>query len=78
MIRKTAIVHALREAFPADFQGMYDGAEMGIEVPAGAEDPVEPTAAEEPEEAEAVEVEDAGSVHVDDDGEDREYEMREF
>lgn len=78
MIRKTAIVHALREAFPADFQGMYDGAEMGIEVPAGAEDPVEPTAAEEPEEAEAVEVEDAGNAHVDDGSEEREYEMREF
>lgn len=29
MIRKVAIVHALREAFPDDFQGLYDEAEMG-------------------------------------------------
>lgn len=29
MIRKVAIVHALREAFPDDFQGLYDAAEMG-------------------------------------------------
>ena len=78
MIRKTAIVHALREAFPADFQGMYDGAEMGIEVPADAEDPIEPTAAEEPDEAETVDVEDAGGVNGDDGGEEPEYEMREF
>lgn len=28
MIRKVAIVHALREAFPTDFQGLYDSAEM--------------------------------------------------
>ena len=28
MIRKVAIVHALREAFPAEFQGMYDESEM--------------------------------------------------
>ena len=58
--------------------GMYDGAEMGIEVPAGAEDPIEPTAVEAPEEAEAVDVEDAGGVHADDGGEEPEYEMREF
>lgn len=35
MIRKVALVHALREAFPADFAGLYDSAEMGIEEPAG-------------------------------------------
>lgn len=29
MIRKVAIVHALREAFPDDFAGLYDEAEMG-------------------------------------------------
>lgn len=35
MLRKVAIVHALREAFPDDFQGLYDEAEMGnLEPPA--------------------------------------------
>lgn len=33
MIRKVAIVHALREAFPDEFQGMYDASEMGVEEP---------------------------------------------
>ncbi len=28
MIRKVAVVHALREAFPLDFTGMYDASEM--------------------------------------------------
>lgn len=28
MIRKVALVQALREAFPADFQGLYDASEM--------------------------------------------------
>lgn len=31
MIRKVALVQALREAFPSDFSGMYDQAEMGID-----------------------------------------------
>ena len=31
MIRKVALVQALREAFPDDFAGMYDAAEMGVE-----------------------------------------------
>lgn len=31
MIRKVAMVHALREAFPDEFQGLYDAAEMGVE-----------------------------------------------
>lgn len=31
MIRKIAIVQALREAFPKQFQGMYDQSEMGVE-----------------------------------------------
>ena len=30
MIRKTAIVHALREAFPDEFGGLYDAVEMGV------------------------------------------------
>ena len=29
MIRKVALVHALREAFPEDFQGLYSPEEMG-------------------------------------------------
>ena len=32
MIRKVAIVSALRDAFPEDFQGMYDSAEMPVDV----------------------------------------------
>ena len=31
MIRKVAIVQALREAFPAQFQGMYDQSEMDVD-----------------------------------------------
>jgi phage recombination protein Bet len=31
MIRKVAIVAALRDSFPSDFQGMYDAAEMPID-----------------------------------------------
>lgn len=31
MIRKVAIVQALREAFPDKFQGMYDQSEMGVD-----------------------------------------------
>lgn len=31
MIRKVAICHALREAFPADFQGLYGEEEMGVD-----------------------------------------------
>lgn len=30
MIRKVALVQALRECFPNDFQGLYDSAEMGV------------------------------------------------
>ena len=30
MIRKVALVQALREAFPEDFQGLYDSSEMGV------------------------------------------------
>ena len=33
MIRKVALVHALREAFPDDFVGLYDSAEMNVEIP---------------------------------------------
>jgi phage recombination protein Bet len=31
MIRKVAVVHALREAFPSVFSGLYDKSEMGVE-----------------------------------------------
>ena len=31
MIRKVAIVHALREAFPESLQGLYDASEMGVD-----------------------------------------------
>lgn len=34
-IRKVAYVHAHREAFPEEFSGLYDSAEMGVEVPSG-------------------------------------------
>ena len=33
MIRKVALVQALREAFPDDFQGLYDSSEMGMDLP---------------------------------------------
>lgn len=47
MLRKVAVVHALREAFPDLFAGLYESAEMGIEEPIEQEvievenDPVE-------------------------------------
>lgn len=31
MIRKVALVQALREAFPEDLQGLYDSSEMGVD-----------------------------------------------
>ena len=33
MIRKVALVQALREAFPSSFVGLYDSSEMGAELP---------------------------------------------
>ncbi len=47
MLRKVAVVHALREAFPDLFAGLYESTEMGIEEPTEQEvieienDPVE-------------------------------------
>lgn len=39
MIRKVALCHALREAFPDDFQGLYGEEEMGADIPGdGAEE----------------------------------------
>lgn len=37
MLRKVALVHALREAFPESFAGLYDSAEMGVETNEGGE-----------------------------------------
>lgn len=42
MIRKVAMVHALREAFPDEFQGMYDAAEMGVDDEPQDEQPEQP------------------------------------
>lgn len=42
MIRKVAMVHALREAFPDEFQGMYDAAEMGVDDQEPPEQPEQP------------------------------------
>ena len=33
MLRKVALVHVLREAFPDEFGGCYDAAEMGVDAP---------------------------------------------
>lgn len=55
MIRKVAMVHALREAFPEEFQGLYDECEMGeaVVAPAEAKAPAQPEPAYEVEEYEA-------------------------
>lgn len=64
MIRKVAMVHALREAFPEDFGGMYDSSEMGVQ--------------EQPADAYLVEAEDAepwdGDPRPCDGGEEAAYE----
>lgn len=46
MIRKVALVQALREAFPEDFQGLYDSAEMQLDADALPDKPVEMAAPE--------------------------------
>ena len=57
MIRKVAVVHALREAFPDDLGGLYDAVEMGVacdaqEVACEVEDvPDDPEPAEDPRKA---------------------------
>lgn len=63
MIRKVALVHALREAFPEDFAGLYESAEMGVEEPR-LEEPTAPAQpAEAPQEPPIdVEPQDAGSA----------------
>lgn len=61
MIRKVALVHCLREAFPDDFQGLYAAEEMGRvgEVEQGQNVPANAATAPETIEAEAVVIEDA-------------------
>ncbi len=62
MIRKVAMVHALREAFPDEFQGLYDESEMRIgdeEQPnTEPEKPAEPEQHAQPIEVEAEVIED--------------------
>ena len=41
MIRKTALVTSLREAFPDDLGGLYDSSEMGVEIDESAMAPVD-------------------------------------
>ena len=47
MIRKVALVQALREAFPEDLQGMYEQDEMSIESPELNEMPIDMNAIQE-------------------------------
>ena len=49
MARKTAIVHALREAFPDEFSGLYDSAEMGVDEPQQQPGTVPQEALQEPQ-----------------------------
>jgi phage recombination protein Bet len=56
MIRKVAIVHALREAFPDELSQLYDAAEMGVEPQERRQDAAagaEPAVVEAPEAYEA-------------------------
>lgn len=43
MIRKVALVQALREAFPENFAGLYDSSEMQVDADSVPEDPVDVT-----------------------------------
>jgi len=48
MIRKVALVQALREAFPEDFAGLYSAEETGVDISALDDAPVNPDAPEPP------------------------------
>lgn len=48
MIRKVALVQALREAFPEDFQGLYSSEEMGVDEPVYEEQIKAPAETPEP------------------------------
>ena len=52
MIRKVALVQALREAMPQEFQGMYSPEEMPIDVSALSQEPVQMPKQETPQEEE--------------------------
>ena len=67
MIEKVAIVKALRTAFPATFSGLYDQAEMGIDLSADMEPTVDGGEAvdAEPLEAEDDELEDGVIIESD-------------
>lgn len=49
MIRKVALVHALREAFPDDFQGLYSAEEMAQNQPEKPREPISQPIEVEPE-----------------------------
>ncbi len=40
MIRKVALVHALREAFPEDFEGLYSPEEMAVDTSVLSDEPI--------------------------------------
>lgn len=48
MIRKVALVQALREAFPSSFAGLYDAAEMGVDADTLPNNVIDSTAVEVP------------------------------
>ncbi len=62
MIRKVAMVHALRDAFPEDFQGLYDASEMGVIEDAPEQPAQQPTQQAEPVEVEAEVIEDGTAL----------------
>ena len=70
MIRKVAIVHALREAFPDEFQGMYDAAEMGVEEPRQSEPALEVEADDQQPDYNHREPAPEQAAYIEDDGED--------
>ena len=49
MIRKVALVQALREAFPEAFSGMYDASEMGVDDSILDAEPVDPQSDPQPQ-----------------------------
>lgn len=53
MIRKVALCHALREAFPDDFQGLYGEEEMGADIPSEEQTSTQAAAVEDMETVQA-------------------------
>jgi phage recombination protein Bet len=62
MIRKVAIVSGLRDAFPEDFQGMYDSAEMPVDTTKLEDKPVVLNDTQEVEEPELTIVNQVGDM----------------